>query len=94
MWPYILLEAEQNKGRSNRLGKLGSLLVGEVIKNAIENSPVSVFSNGEYSFNDTIQTMGQLGQDLNTNASPTHSGRHTSMTNILNAINKMENKYD
>lgn len=94
LWPYILLEAEQNKGRSNRLGKLGSLLVGEVIKNAIENAPVSVFSQGKYNFEDTIQTMGQLGQDLNTNASPTDSGRHTSITNILNAINKMENKYD
>jgi Animal haem peroxidase len=49
LFPYILLESEL-QGQRNRLGVLGSLIVGETIQNAIRIASPSVFQGGVYRF--------------------------------------------
>lgn len=49
MFPYLLLEGELH-GQRNRLGVLGSLIVGETIQNAIRTASPSVFEGGVYRF--------------------------------------------
>ncbi|WP_170113210.1 peroxidase family protein [Ahniella affigens] len=58
LWPYLLLEAEI-QGRRERLGVLGSLIVAETIRNAINNSAVSVLSNSIFDRRKLIRKLSR-----------------------------------
>lgn len=45
LWPYILLEAEKTQ-KGNKLGVMGSILVAEVLRKAIQSSQFSMYENG------------------------------------------------
>lgn len=48
LWPYLLLEAEKQK-EGKELGVLGSLMVGQVLKQALINSRYSILEKEGYS---------------------------------------------
>lgn len=56
LFPYILLESEL-QGQRDRLGVLGSLIVGETIQNAIRTASPSVFQGGVYRFNLVLKEL-------------------------------------
>ena len=62
LWPYLLLEAEEQRGPA--LGVLGSLIVAEVLCNAIEGAQDSVYKNGRYKLQEVLHRMSSLGEEL------------------------------
>ena len=49
LWLYILFESRQHQG-GRRLGKLGSIIVSEVILSSIKSSPISILNQGHSKF--------------------------------------------
>ncbi|MDU0352780.1 hypothetical protein RS130_01540 [Paraglaciecola aquimarina] len=89
LWPYILLEAElQNNNAtplsSHRgLGSLGSILVAEVIVNAIKQSKYSVFNGDTYSYDAALNKMGKFGQLLTSLPNQSSTESKLTMHNLL-----------
>lgn len=56
LWPYLLLEAEKQK-QGKLLGIMGSVMLGQVLKQALVNSRYSLLANQSYSFEAAIECI-------------------------------------
>ena len=83
LWPYILMEAMDFGGEN--LGKLGSILVADVLKRAIASTDKSMsilLPNGEYDFNHVLDEMFKWGEKIrqSVNLDPQNTSRTPKFT--------------
>lgn len=95
LWLYVLMEAQSESESSVRgcLGSLGSVLVADVLSNAIKNSNISVYQNDVYCFSNVVSQMGLLGELIQDAMNDYKADKIFSMINVLNLIKKVE-EYD
>jgi hypothetical protein len=71
LWPYVLLEAKLSG--TDQLGIFGSLIVAEVLRNAMETAEDSVYISGTYNFESAIENLGSLKKPLSKILQENHS---------------------
>lgn len=94
LWPYVLLEAEIHQ-RGLSLGVLGSLILGETIRNSIMAAEPSILRDGRHVLGDTLTSMGELGGLLlkisHSNRPSQFRDRPLTMAHILILLDELEN---